>query len=401
MIRSPSDLLPLPPRSTPGRLQVGGRVAAVEGRRLVLADAIGSIPVGLEAPARVTPGDLLVVEGGVGPAGLTEVVVVERYPASQPPAGGEFARLAWAGVGPRLVARSRAFSAVRSYFAKERFVEVDTPVRVRTPGLDAHVNALRAHRGWLVTSPEFHMKRLLVGGVPRLFQICHCSRADEQGDWHQPEFAMLEWYRAFAGFEAVIHDTEAVVAAIVRELRGSLEIAAPSGVMLDVTPPFDRITVRQAFDEHGGGHDPVELADRDPDEYFRVLVEAVEPALTRYPRPVFLVDYPISEAALARPRPGDPSVAERFELYAGGIELCNGYGELTDAAEQRRRFVAERQRRREAGQPVYSLDRRLLSALREGMPPSAGNALGLDRVIALALEAPQIAAVQAFPADRV
>lgn len=398
MTESPSDLLPLPARRSRRRRIVGGRIASVRQTRVALADALGVLPVELASEAHLEPGALLVVKGWLGPDGLTGAVVVDHVPRPLPGPGGEFARLAWDRVGSNLAARSRAFSIVRAYFARERFVEVDTPVRVRTPGLDAHVNAVRAHQGWLVTSPEFHMKRLLVGGLPRVFQICHCSRADEQGPWHQPEFAMLEWYRAFAGMEDVIGDTEVLVSSVVRELSGAARVATPSGPV-DFTPPFDRISVRAAFARHAGVPDAVHLAARDVDEYFRLLVERVEPALARRRRPVFLTDYPLTEAALARPRPGDPSVAERFELYAGGVELCNGYGELTDASVQRRRFLAERQRRRAAHEPVYPLDPRFLGALREGMPPSGGNALGLDRVIALAVGARDIASVQPFPAQ--
>jgi lysyl-tRNA synthetase class 2 len=400
MIESPSDLLPLPSRRSRRRRVVGGRIASTDRTRIALADALGVLPVRLGSEGRFEPGALVVVEGILGPEGLTEATVVEHLPLPLPAPDGEFARLAWGRIGANLVARSRAFATVRAYFATERFVEVDTPLRVRTPGLDANVNALRAHRGWLVTSPEFHMKRLVVGGLPRVYQICHCSRADEQGAWHQPEFVMVEWYRAFAGVDAIVGDTERLVSELVRELAGTTRVTSPHGARLEVSPPFERITVRRAFARFAGVRDAVELAARDVDEYFRVLVEKVEPALAERRRPVFLTDYPLTEAALARPRPEDPTVAERFELYAGGVELCNGYGELTDPVEQRRRFVVERERRRAARQPVYPLDQRFLRALREGLPPSGGNALGLDRVVALALGTGDIAAVQAFPADR-
>src|SRR5690606_6132495 len=146
--------------------------------------------------------------------------------------------------------------------------------------------------------------------------------------------------------------------------------------------------------------DVADLAASDEARYFELLVSRVEPALARLDRPVFLHDYPLTQAALARPCPDDPRFAERFELYAGGIELANGYGELTDPVEQRRRFVAERRRRQAEKRPVYPLNERFLAALVEGMPPSGGNALGVDRLIALALGAPDIRAVIAFPSDR-
>jgi lysyl-tRNA synthetase class 2 len=155
--------------------------------------------------------------------------------------------------------------------------------------------------------------------------------------------------------------------------------------------------VRDAFRRWAGIRDASRLARRNPNRFFELLVGRVEPKLARLPRPVFLCDYPISQAALARPSPSDPSVAERFELYAGGIELSNGYGELTDPVEQEKRFRAERARRKATRRRVYPLDERFLGALREGMPRSGGNALGVDRLVMLALGAKSVQEVVAFP----
>jgi lysyl-tRNA synthetase class 2 len=196
-----------------------------------------------------------------------------------------------------------------------------------------------------------------------------------------------------------MRDTEALVGAVLTAVapgRGTL--LTPDGRAIDATPPFDRLTVREAFRRFAAVDDATHLS---PSRFFELYAERVEPGLAALPRATFLTEWPLAEAALARPCAHDPSVAERFELYAGGVELCNGFGELTDAAEQRRRFEAELDARRARGARLYPLDERFLSSLAEGMPRSAGNALGVDRVVALALGAPRIADVMAFSAARV
>lgn len=394
---APSDLRP---GGRAREISVGGRLAGRSGRVLTLADALCSIEVELGRDALANAGDLLVVRGRQSGRRLLEARIVERRIAPTPRGDGEFSRLAWRGTGCRLLDRARALSEIRRYFSEQGFIEVDTPLRVRTPGLDLHVDAIAAEAGFLVTSPEHHMKRLLVGGMPRIFQICHASRADELGAWHEPEFSMLEWYRAFSGQDAVIADTEQVVARVVRALakKSASEIVLGDGRVIDVTPPFERLTVREAFARYAGVRDALTLARRDEDRFFELLVAEVEPALGALPRPVFLCEYPVSQASLARKKPDDPRVAERFELYLGGIELCNGFGELTDPAEQRKRFERDRALRRERERPVYPIDERLLRALEEGMPASGGNALGIDRLLALALGTSEIADVMPFPA---
>jgi len=243
------------------------------------------------------------------------------------------------------------------------------------------------------------MKRLVAGGLPRCFQLARCFRQGERGARHNPEFTMLEWYRAFAGYESVMEDTTAAVRAVADAIGGGA--LSFEGRAIDVTGDFERITVAEAFARWAGlGADAVvRLAAEDEDAYFRVMVETVEPAIAQLPRPVYLVDYPASQASLARKKPDDPRFAERFELFAGGIELCNGFGELTDPVEQRARLVADQAERARRGLPVYPIDERFLAALEEGLPPCAGNALGVDRLVMLAAGASTIGDVQAFPAD--
>ncbi len=364
---------------------------------VVLADALGMIQVQARARLELQPGELVVFSGAWTGSLLRASRIVERLSAPEPRGGGELGRFLLNGVGRQLAARSRALSEARSYFAEQHFLEVETPLLVRAPGVDRNVEALRAASGYLITSPEHAMKRLLVGGVPRLFQLGRVFRRDESGALHEPEFTLLEWYRAFSGYGAILADTEALVSRVARALSGRFALKSPDGRAIRVKPPFERVRVEDAFREHAGIRDVAKLAENNEDRYFELLVERVEPALARRDRPVFLCDYPLSQAALSRPCPADPRFAERFELYVGGVELSNGYGELTDPDEQRRRFVLERKRRRAEKRSVYPLDEAFLSALAEGMPPSSGNALGFDRLVALALGVSRIQDVVAFP----
>jgi lysyl-tRNA synthetase class 2 len=385
VVLSPSDLKSSRPRQ---RVSVGGRVSFVDQKRIGLGDAFESLVAIVRQPSGVSPGDLLVLEGRWSrQKRLEDAKIVERTPCPLPRGDGEISRFSYQGSGRAVRARARALRAIREWFEAERFLEVDTPARVRTPGLDLHVDALPQAGGHLVTSPEFFMKRMLAGGFPRIYQLAHCFRADEQGAQHEPEFMMLEWYRAFADVERVMADTEQIVRCVFETI----------GKRLASKRPFERLPVREAFRRFANEPDAASLAKRNSDRYFELLVDRVEPALDALERPIFLVDYPISEASLARPSPADPEVAERFELYLSGVELCNGFGELTDPAEQRRRFQEDRRQRKRLGRPDYSLDERFLSALDEGMPRASGNALGVDRLIALALGATSIQDVMAFP----
>jgi lysyl-tRNA synthetase class 2 len=389
---APSDL----PRTSAKRLTCGGRVLAAEPGRLVVADAFKRVSVTGERLS-AEPGDLIVVTGRLSRGVMVAAELVERTPLPLPRGDGMVQRFCFAGGAERLVLRARVLAEIREFFAEEAFVEVQTPLRVRAPGVDAHVEAVKSAGRYLITSPEFALKRLLVGGLPRIFELARVLRADEQGPLHEPEFTLLEWYRAFTGYEAMLADTERLVARVARRLRGRPELVLADGRKLDARPPFLRLSVRDAFRRYAEVEDAAELAARDESRYFELLVGKVEPALAKLSRPVFLLDYPLSQAALARPSPHDPSVAERFELYAGGVELSNGYGELTDPLEQARRFRAERRARRAARRPSYPIDERFLAALHEGMPNSSGNALGVDRLVMLVAGAANVADVVAFP----
>ena len=391
---APSDLA----RTKAPRARLAGRVLACDAEGAVVADAFAQVVVaGLSG---VTVGDLVVVRVRRDGAGLVAERLESRIAPARPDraATGETARFTTGGVGGHLHARARALAALRAWFRRARFVEVETPARVPSPGLDLHLDAFASDDAFLVTSPEYQMKRLLVGGVPRCFQVARVWRRGEVGARHNPEFTMLEWYRAFAGVASVMADTEALVVAVARAVAGRPELTV-GGVRVPLARPFERLSVAAAFERYAGvaAGDALALAASDETRFFELLVDRVEPALAALGRPVFLVDYPASQASLAREKPGDPRVCERFELYAAGVELCNGFGELTDPCEQRARLERDRELRRQRGLPVYPVDERFVAALEEGMPPSAGNAMGLDRLVALARGAASIADVIAFP----
>ena len=393
-VLAPSDVT----RSSSGRATLGGRVLVGSPSGFVLGDAFARVMVsgkGLEAE----PGELVVVSGRLVRGSLRDATLVERTRAPLPRGDGEVARFTLEGTATRLRERARVLAEIRAFFSEQSFLEVQTPIRVRAPGVDSHVDAIASAGRYLITSPELAHKRLLVGGLPRIFELARVLRADERGPLHEPEFLLLEWYRAFAGYEAILADTEALLVRVARRVRGSAELIAPGGKKLSLRRPFPRLSVRDAFRRYAGVKDAVALAASDEARYFELLVGRVEPALAKLDRPVFLVDYPLSQAALARPSVRDPSVAERFELYAGGVELSNGYGELTDPVEQARRFRAERALRRADGRRVYPTDQRFLRALREGMPNAGGNALGVDRLVMLVTGAARIGDVVAFPSE--
>lgn len=265
-----------------------------------------------------------------------------------------------------LALRSRLLHSIRSFFHERGYLEVETPVRLKAPALERHIDAEPSGDHWLRTSPELHMKRLLAEGHERLFQMGPCFRRGEIGPRHHPEYTMLEWYRAGAGYRDLIPETAELLA---RAARDTGAVAA------SVAEPWLEVTVSDAFRRHAGW-DP--CAAYDADRFDMDLVEKVEPNLP-VDRAVVLIDYPVEAAALARVRPGAPPVAERWELYAGGVELANAYGELTEVGEQRARFAACAEARRAMGRDVYPLDEGFLAALPR-VPPCAGIALGVDRL---------------------
>jgi elongation factor P--(R)-beta-lysine ligase len=287
--------------------------------------------------------------------------------------------------------RSAVLRAIRGFFFSRDYIEVETPVRLAAPALEEHIDAIPAEGQYLRTSPELHLKRLLSEGFPRLFELGPCFRKDERGALHNPEFTMLEWYRTEAGYEDILEETRELLCHVAATVLGASRFEY-DGHSVELDAAWEVLTVRDAFRQHAGW-DPV--ADPDPDRFDIDLVTRVEPALERT-RPAVLKDYPAALGALARLKPEDPSVAERWELYVAGIELANAFGELVDAGEQRERFRQCAGKRRAAGKEVYPLDEEFLKALARGLPPCAGIALGVDRLVMLLSGARNIAQVRAF-----
>ncbi|UGV28971.1 EF-P lysine aminoacylase GenX [Rhodopseudomonas boonkerdii] len=316
-----------------------------------------------------------------------------------------------------LLARGQITRAVRAWFEAEGFTEVETGALVVSPGNETHLHAPRAdlagHDGakrarYLRTSPEFACKKLLAAGETRIFELARVFRDRERGDRHLPEFTMLEWYRANEAYEAVIRDTVAIIR-LAAETAGTREFSFRGG-NADASLPPEFLTVFDAFERFAGvnlaatvwqskgdrdaladaARSCVRIAEDDTwsDIFSKILVEHVEPHLGEG-RMTVLYEYPAPEAALARTKASDPRVAERFEVYACGVELANGFGELTDADEQRRRFTEAMDEKARRYGERYPIDEEFLAAV-AAMPLASGVALGFDRLVMLAAGATKI-----------
>jgi lysyl-tRNA synthetase class 2 len=380
-----------------------GRVLAVDGDRLILladgATRVLSVPPEVSAPNAGDFVALKVIDDAVTHCERLGVSRAQPFP----PATCDLLRLQRDGarLHRNLVKRAAILDGVRAFFRGRGFVEVETPLVVESAGVEVHLAPVEvrvserpgapATTRHLITSPEYQMKRLLAGGMERIFQVSKVFRDGEHGRRHRVEFTMLEWYRAFADYEALMTDCEELVTSLaaVLGLGTTLDLG---GRRLDLARPWRRLTFRDALRERGGVPDPDALT---PDEQERVLVERVDPSLGR-DAPEFLIEWPASMASLARRKFGDPLVAERVELYAGGLELANGFSELVDPDEQAARFSADLAERDRLGLPRLPIDEGYLDALRVGVPPAAGIALGVDRLVMLLLGESDIANVLAF-----
>jgi lysyl-tRNA synthetase class 2 len=309
---------------------------------------------------------------------------------------------------PFLMARNAIARAVRGWFEAEGFVEVEPAALAVSPGNEAHLHAFETQalttagegrRLYLHTSPEFACKKLLAAGETKIFSLGKVWRNRERGPLHHPEFTMLEWYRAGAPYEQMMADCAAIVR-LAAEAAGASRLAWREATADPFAEP-ERLTLAEAFARYAGvdlfGNLAAEARaagvrvagdDTWADVFSRILVEKVEQNLG-FGRPTILCEYPVSEAALARPAAHDPRVAERFELYACGVELANCFGELTDPPEQRRRFEAEMAEKARVYGEAYPIDEDFLAALAT-MPPASGGALGFDRLAMLATGARHI-----------
>lgn len=280
--------------------------------------------------------------------------------------------------------------ATRGFFSQEDFLEVATPTRVRTPAIELHIDAQPAGQGFLRTSPEFHMKRLLSAGYERIFQIGPCFRQGERGDRHHPEFTMLEWYRSDADYVDLLADAKRLLLHLARAVLGKTSMRY-QGQFIDLVP-WERLPVREAYLLHAGW-DPFQAYDGD--RFDVDAVEKVEPALPP-DVPTVLMDYPVQAGVFARRTPGPPPAAERWELFIGGLELANACSELTDADEYEAWFRECNQARQAAGRAAYPVDAEFLRAIRRGLPRCAGIALGIDRLLMLFADAARMEEVSLF-----
>jgi lysyl-tRNA synthetase class 2 len=253
----------------------------------------------------------------------------------------------------KLEARDALMQSIRAFFHSEGFLEVETPIRMKTPCMELHIDAEPSGGRWLRTSPELCHKKLLAQGAQKIFEIGKCFRQGERGDRHHPEYTMLEWYRAGGDYQQMLADVQALI-----------------------SMPLDVRTIAEVYQQFAGWN-PVEHFDADRFDFD--MVEKIEPNLP-HDAAVILKDYPAECCALARLKPDNPNVAERWELYLGGIEIANAYSELTDPVEQRARFEKWGAQRQALGKTVYPIDEEFIRSL-QTMPPSGGCALGIDRLL--------------------
>jgi lysyl-tRNA synthetase class 2 len=372
---------------------VAGRVLAVDDRGLTLQKPGGETMVlGLGRDHGLQVGDLVRLHSD-GALERAFVHPTHEWPGPQSDGMRYLDGAKWS----RLRARGSVFAGTRAFFTAAGFLEVETPLVVESAGTEVHIDPTRVRQRsrpgadtedrFLIPSPEHHMKRLICAGAPPIFSLGPVWRDGEAGDRHRPEFTLLEWYRPWASLEAIFEDTQAWLQAL---------HPGPTLTYQGRRLPWSGTWPRHAFldllSQRAGVSAPERLT---PDEQLVAFVDGVESTLGME-QPEFVVDYPVAFASLAQRQPGEPELAERFELYVAGLELANAFGELTDAAEQRTRCEADNEARRAAGRDVLPLDEPFLSALAEGMPPTAGIAVGMDRVVMLLADAATIDEVRAF-----
>ncbi len=319
--------------------------------------------------------------------------------------------------------RSRVVECIRNFFRDRNFLEVETPQMVKLPGMEPYLDTFKTtffdqsgsqNSQYLITSPEYAMKKILVSGEERIFQICKSFRNKEtDSELHNPEFTLLEWYRSYASYEEIMKDTEELVEYTAKEILGK-PIILYKGLKIDVSTPWQRIRVKDLFKDYARidyevfedteklrkavkekGY-PVDLNTSYDDLFFYVFMNEIEPKLG-FDRPVIVYEYPSSMAALSKRCESDPNYAERFEVYAAGVELCNAFTELNDPVEQKLRLEDERKQRLKMGKDDYAVDQSFIGALELGMPPAGGNALGVDRLAMLITDTPDIRNMMFFP----
>jgi lysyl-tRNA synthetase class 2 len=337
----------------------------------------------------------------------------------------------------KFIIRAKIISLIRDFFIKNNFLEVETPTLVAHPGMEPHLDLFKTSiskenreisPAYLISSPEYAMKKLLTAGFPKIFQICRSYRKGETDNLHNPEFTILEWYRAHADYTVIMRDVENLFLYLLKKLQTPNSQFPISNLgknfliyqnqKIDLSLPWPRLTVKNAFKKYAGINldktlDRESMArvarakdytvnrdDRFEDIFFKIFLNEIEPNLGKG-KPTILMDWPIQMAALSRKKASDPRYAERFEVYIAGLELGNAFSELTDPIEQENRLKNEQKLRAKMKKEVYNIDKEFIQALKIGMPPSGGIAMGVDRIVMLFTDAKSIEEVLFFPASKV
>jgi lysyl-tRNA synthetase class 2 len=329
-------------------------------------------------------------------------------------------------LSPYLV-RQTVVDTIRSFFKKQDFREVMTPILVPIPSAESNLEVFEtqlktsrgeSRRGFLIMSPEYSLKKLLAAGIGNVFEITKCFRNEEEVSvQHNPEFTMLEWYRTGVNYKAIMTDFEQLFVELIRETQPQSELKqwVYQGKSYDISLPWPRYSVAECFMQFAGidtevlldkaqfldtaskkGYQ-IDAATTWEQVFYQIFFNEIEPALLATGRPAFVYDYPLSQAALARECAADPRFAERFEVYVAGLELGNCFSELLDGDEQARRFQEDLRLRSMGGKTEYPMDTELIEALQSGLPEVAGIAVGVDRLAMLAADVPTIADTLFFP----
>ena len=294
---------------------------------------------------------------------------------------------------PNLKRRAFVFQIIRSFFNEQGFLEVDTPIRSPAIAPEKEIIPFESEGWFLSASPELYMKRLLAAGYDKIYQFSHCFRKGERGNFHNPEFTLLEWYRKGVNYEQMMKDTEQLMITVASRL-GMGDTLSYQGKAIDLSLPWERLAVSEAFQKYSGWNPVVnpDLRRFDEDTVLKVI-----PNLNPH-RPTFLVDYPAPMASLARLKPGNSNVAERFELFIGGLELANAYSELVNAKEQETRFRKEIEQIQKMQGRIAPMPKKFLKAV-PNLPECAGIALGMDRLVMLCCDAKTIDEAMPFTVD--
>ncbi|MDE2736086.1 MAG: EF-P lysine aminoacylase EpmA [Gemmatimonadota bacterium] len=402
-----------------GEVAVRGRLLHLAEGRGRIADESGGVDFVVETRVEgIKTGDIVELYG-IAAEGVIDVTQIRLLVSSRADwSQGDWTRFHSNGLWANMRVRAAVLDAVRSFFKDAGFLAVETPTLARASAQEEHIQLFATEyqrdkaqeQLYLAPSPELYMKRLLGVGFERIYQISRSYRNGEMGPQHNPEFALIEWYRAYASYEEIMADVENLVIHVVGSVLGRSSVVR-EGREVDLQPPWKRLSVRDAFARWAAvdldacadaeslfrrarvlGYDSARRGDSWEDLYHKILLERVEPELAKLGA-VHLFDYPRQLAALAKLKEGDPAIAERTEAYLGGVELSNGYTELNDPAQQRERFARGV---RAGGAPA---DEAFLVAMERGIPPAGGVALGLDRLVMIVVGASCLDEVIAFPLE--